>query len=156
MDKSISENLIILLAEDDQGHAALVKKNLWRLCVDAKILHFSNGERLLEYLDGQPHEGEVFEAGRYVVLLDIKMPGMDGIETLHAIKSMPSMAPVPVIMLTTTSNPAEINHCYEEGCDFYIVKPSDYGEFMEAIAYLGSFLSLPTLQIPQVSPSMDA
>lgn len=151
MQKDISENLVILLVEDDKGHAALLQKNLWRLCVNAKIIHFVTGEELLDYLRGQSYAGEVFESGHYIILLDIKMPGIDGIQTLQQIRAIPETRCTPVIMLTTTSNQSEINQCYQNGCDFYIVKPSDYNDFMEAIEYLGAFLSLPSLQIPYVT-----
>lgn len=146
----VSEKFIILLAEDDKGHAALVKRNLWRLCIDARIVHFSDGEQLLAFFDGRAHNNEQFGNGKYVVLLDIRMPGIDGIETLRRMKASSRLRNIPVIMLTTTSNPAEITRCNEYGCAFYIVKPSDYHEFMDAIENLGAFLSLPNLVIPTI------
>ncbi|MHC4551910.1 MAG: response regulator [Planctomycetota bacterium] len=151
MEREISENLVILLVEDDKGHAALVQKNLWRLCVDAKIVHFDTGEKLLDYLRGQPHDGEMFESGRYIVLLDIKMPGIDGIETLRRVKEEPVTNTIPIIMLTTSANPSEISRSYDLGCHFYIVKPSDYNDFMQVIEHLGAFLSLQSLHIPQIT-----
>ncbi len=152
MSNAIDENLTILLVEDDKGHAALLKRNLWRTCVDARIVHFSNGQELLAYLEGKSGVTEPFTTGHYIVLLDIKMPGMDGTEVLKILKKQPELSEIPVIMLTTTDNPAEIELCYKEGCSFYIVKPSDYVKFMQAIEYLGAFLSLPTLLIPEISP----
>ena len=150
MNKEITANLNILLAEDDKGHAALLTRNLWRTCVDANILHFSNGNELLSYLEGNSIQNEIFRPGRYILLLDIKMPGIDGIEVLKIIKSREDIAPIPVIMITTTNNPKEIDSCYREGCSFYIVKPSDYIQFMDAIQNLGDFLSLPSLLVPTV------
>lgn len=154
MPKTVAENLTILLAEDDKGHAALVKRNLWRTCIDAQIIHFSNGQQLFAYLNGETASPEPFLPGRYILLLDIKMPGMDGTEVLKILKQHPELRKIPVIMLTTTNNPHEIELCYQEGCSFYIVKPSDYVRFMEAIEYLGDFLSLPTLLIPDIVPSV--
>lgn len=150
MMEEVTENLVILLAEDDKGHAALVKKNLWRICIEARIVHFSTGEELLAYLDGQAQKGEAFKEGRHVILLDIKMPGIDGIETLRLIKTSSNLKKIPVIMLTTTNDPSEIFRCYQHGCAFYIVKPSDYNKFMDSIEHLGAFLSLPSLVIPDV------
>ncbi len=152
MEKDVVEKFTILLAEDDKGHAALVKKNLWRSCIDARIEHFPDGEQLLAYLRNESKRPEGFEAGRHIILLDIKMPGIDGIETLEQIKAAENLRDIPVVMLTTTNNPAEINHCYELGCAFYIVKPSDYTQFMQAIEYLGDFMSLSGLVIPTVGP----
>lgn len=150
MSKTISENLTILLAEDDKGHAALLKRNLWRTCIDAQIIHFPDGQQLLTYLGGKSTQLEPFHPGRYIILLDIKMPGLSGTEVLSIVKKDPELRKIPVIMLTTTNNPHEIELCYQEGCSFYIVKPSDYVKFMEAIESLGAFLSLPTLLIPEI------
>ena len=152
--KVISSNLNILLAEDDRGHVALLKKNLWRTCVDAHIIHFPDGRELLAYLNGKSDIPETFKPGQYILLLDIKMPEINGIDVLRAIEKNPELSKIPVIMLTTTNNPHEIELCYEQGCSFYVVKPSDYIKFMEVIQYIGDFLSLPGLLIPVVeSPS---
>ena len=148
MNKENSYNLTILLAEDNKGHAALVKKNLWRICVDAQIIHFSDGQVLLDYLSGRSKYPEDFQAGKYIILLDIKMPVSNGIDSLLTIRKNPRLNKIPVIMLTTTDNPGEIDLCYELGCFSYIVKPSDYNKFMEALEYLGAFISLPNLIVP--------
>lgn len=142
----------ILIAEDDAGHFALVKKNLWRTCADAEIIRFRNGKELLDFFfnnQGQQH----LHSGRYLLLLDIKMPLIDGISALEKLRSNPELKKMPVFMLTTTNNPDEINHCYRAGCNFYIVKPSDYMQFMKAIEHLGAFLSMPGLNIPEIDPA---
>jgi CheY-like chemotaxis protein len=93
------------------------------------IEHFSNGRQGCEP-DG------------CLVLLDIKMPRVDGIEVLRQIKADPRTALIPVIMLTTTDDPREIQRCYELGCSVYITKPVDYQGFVEAIKRLGLFLQV--------------
>lgn len=153
MEQGAPEHLTILVAEDDRGHFALVKKNLWRTCVDAEILRFPDGQLLLDYLTGQYHGTDKFQKGIYVLLLDIKMPGLNGIEVLSMIRQIPELKKMPVIMLTTTNNPQEVERCYEIGCSFYIVKPSDYGSFMETIEHLGQFLSLSCILFPELDPS---
>ena len=155
MGKENCYNLTILLAEDDKGHAALIKKNLWRICIDAQIIHFSDGQELLDYLSGHSRSPEVFQAGSYIILLDIKMPVSNGINALLTIKKNSRLNKIPVIMLTTTDNPGEINLCYELGCFSYIVKPSDYNKFMEALEHLGAFMSLPNLVVP-IIPCPDS
>jgi CheY-like chemotaxis protein len=140
----------ILIAEDDAGHFALVRKNLWRTCADAEIVHFHNGKELLDYFFNNHSDHKTPKP--YLLLLDIKMPLMDGITALEKIKSNPELRKIPVFMLTTTDNPGEITHCYQIGCDFYIVKPSDYMKFMQAIENLGAFLSMPGLRIPEIDP----
>ena len=140
----------ILIAEDDAGHFALVKKNLWRTCADAEIVHFHNGKELLDYFfcNGTQH----CSPKSYLLLLDIKMPLVDRISVLEKFKNNPELKKIPVFMLTTTNNPGEINHCYQVGCNFYIVKPLDYMQFMQAIEHLGAFLSMSGLTIPEIDP----
>lgn len=143
----------ILIAEDDAGHFALVKKNLWRTCGEAEIVRFRNGKELLDYFFVRKAVSEEGGTERYLLLLDIKMPQMDGVSALERLKNNPELRKMPVFMLTTTDNPAEVNHCYQLGCNFYIVKPADYMQFMEAMEHLGAFLSMPGLYIPEINLS---
>lgn len=132
----------IILAEDDDGHASLVQRNLERAGLLNSFLRFRDGQELLDCLfsgkapDGQPISPEV------MVLLDINMPRIDGIEALRQIKSTPQTQKIPVIMLTTTDDPREIDRCYELGCSVYITKPVNYEDFIEAIRRLGLFLQI--------------
>ena len=77
-----------------------------------------------------------------LLLLDIKMPRVDGVEVLRQLKADPRTALIPVIMLTTTDDPREIQRRYELGCSVYITKPVDYQGFVEAIKRLGLFLQV--------------
>jgi CheY-like chemotaxis protein len=70
------------------------------------------------------------------------MPRIDGIEVLRQLKQDEKTAPIPVIMLTTTDDPREVQHCYELGCSVYVTKPVEYAEFVEAIQRLGLFLAI--------------
>jgi CheY-like chemotaxis protein len=76
------------------------------------------------------------------MLLDVNMAGLDGVEVLRQIKADPRKKKIPVIMLTTTDDPREINRCYELGCSVYVTKPVDPGAFIEAIKRLGMFISI--------------
>ena len=84
-----------------------------------------------------------------LLLLDIKMPRVDGVEVLRQLKSDPQTALVPIIILTTTDDPREIQRCYELGCSVYITKPVDYQAFVEAINRLGLFLQV--VRIPDTN-----
>ena len=140
----------ILIAEDDAGHFALVKKNLWRTYAEAEIVHFQNGKDLLDYFFSEEGLAKSGHSKRYLLLLDIKMPLVDGVSVLKKLKSHPELKKIPVFMLTTTDNPGEIINCYRIGCNFYIVKPTDYMQFMQAMEHLGSFLTTPGLTIPEI------
>jgi CheY-like chemotaxis protein len=138
-----TEPLLIVLAEDDDGHASLVQRNLERAGLANGLTRLKDGQEALDYVRG---EGDF--AGRntnqqpVLLLLDIKMPRVDGVEVLRQIKSDPKTALIPVIMLTTTDDPREIQRCYELGCSVYITKPVDYQGFVEAIRRLGLFLQV--------------
>ena len=137
-----SESLVILLAEDDEGHASLVQRNLRRAGIVNDIVHVKDGQEALDYIHcAGAHAGRV-SAGRLLLLLDIKMPRVDGVEVLRQLKADDRTAMIPVIMLTTTDDPQEIQRCYELGCSIYITKPVASDEFVEDIRRLGMFLSI--------------
>jgi len=140
----------IIIAEDNEGHVLLVKKNLRRAGIKNEILHFGNGQDLLDFLFQQ---GENQNGKQYLLLLDIRMPKVDGIEALRQIKQDKRFQKMPVIMLTTTDNPQEIDKCYELGCNVYITKPVDYEKFMDAINRLGLFIMV--IEVPKL-PEMKS
>ncbi len=141
---------VILIAEDDTGHFELVKRNLWRSCVENQILHFKDGQAILDFLFKTGDGIKRKEDCRYLLLLDIRMPKVDGREVLRRIKDDEELKKIPVIMLTTTDEAAEIDRCYELGCSFYLAKPADYNKFMQAVENLGAFLSLNGVMVPGI------
>ncbi|MFH1616018.1 MAG: response regulator [Planctomycetota bacterium] len=147
----MEQEFVVLIAEDDAGHFALVKKNLWRSCVTKDILHFKDGQEILDFLFMRGDRQKRQAGGRYVLLLDIRMPKVDGREVLRQLKEDDRLCKIPVIMLTTTEDEGEIQRCYEIGCSFYIVKPVDYNKFMEAMDRLGRFLSLEGIKVAQIN-----
>ncbi len=142
----LDESLIILLAEDDEGHAALVRRNLKRSGIANTIVHVMDGREALDYIRCEGAYTERPQHTPLLLLLDINMPGLDGIETLRQIKADEETKRVPVIMLTTTDEPREIARCYDLGCNVYITKPVEYDRFVEAIRQLGLFLQV--VQMP--------
>ena len=137
-----TNSVTIILAEDDDGHAQLVQRNLERAGLLNGFLRVRDGQELLDCLQsrGSSHEQTLGDA--LVVLLDINMPRIDGIEALRQIKANPETHRTPVIMLTTTDDPREIDRCYELGCNVYITKPVEYDGFIDAIRRLGLFLQI--------------
>ncbi len=145
------ESVNIVLVEDDDGHATLVEKNLRRAGIANNFTRLPDGQEAVDYL---------FAAGKFadrpslegtVVLLDLRMPRMGGIEVLERVKADPKTAKVPIIVLTTTDDPREIERCYELGCNIYITKPVEYEGFIEAIRRLGFFLQVVKLPPTQGS-----
>lgn len=142
---------VILIAEDDEGHAILIRQNLTMAGLNNPIEHFRNGQAILDFLF-KTGTGPVREADQnYLVLLDIRMPKVDGVEVLRRIKADPDLRRLPVIMLTTTDDAREVARCHELGCSVYLQKPVDYEKFAEAMRRLGLFIML--MQVPSVSRS---
>jgi CheY-like chemotaxis protein len=134
--------LVILLAEDDEGHAYLVRQNLEEAGIANQLVHVKDGQEALDYIRCEgAYRGRV-PNGPLLLLLDINMPRVDGVEALRRIKADPATSELPVIMLTTTDDPREVKRCYELGCASYVIKPVEYDRFVEAVRRLGLFLAI--------------
>lgn len=134
------QKITILLAEDDPGHARLIEKNLRRANIKNEIHFATNGQEALNYLFCEGEYADNHHPSSLVVLLDLNMPVLDGYQVLARMKTDERTKHIPVIILTTTDDPHEVNRCYELGCNIYITKPVDYEQFAEAIRKLGLFL----------------
>ena len=119
----MSENASILVVEDDAGHFALIRKNLWRTCVGKEIFHYQNGEELLHFLSSRENDSGISSENDYLLLLDIRLPGIDGIEVLRRIRNNTELHKMPVIMLTTSQDRDLARQCYDLGCAAHVVKP---------------------------------
>jgi CheY-like chemotaxis protein len=137
-----TEPILIVLVEDDDGHAELVERNLRRAGIANGVQRLRDGQEALDFVQGRPASSDPRSCQPMLLLLDIKMPRVDGVEVLRQLKAEPRTAIVPVIVLTTTDDPREIQRCYELGCSVYITKPVDYQAFVEAINRLGLFLQV--------------
>ncbi|MBI9043864.1 MAG: response regulator [Anaerolineaceae bacterium] len=140
--------LTILIAEDDDGHAELIQEGLRHSGVHNPIIRFSDGEEVSNFFSGKgefsPEDNvDAYQPSKaYLLLLDIKMPRMDGVEVLRIMKSDPKLKEIPVIMLTTTDDPREIKHCYALGCNLYITKPVEFQKFSNILKRLGLFIQI--------------
>jgi CheY-like chemotaxis protein len=141
------EPLTILLAEDDDGHARLIERNLKRAGFVNRVVRARDGQEALAAVRraSGPEPGV-----RFLLLLDINMPRVDGVEVLRQLKADPQTAQIPVIMLTTTDDPREVERCYALGCSVYITKPVRYEDFVEALSRLGMFLEI--VKLPPAPP----
>ena len=136
-----AQTLTILIAEDDDGHADLIQEHLLEAGVNNPMLRFRNGQEVMAYL--VPAEGKPgLDRRPYLLLLDINMPKMDGMEVLRRLKNDASTRNIPIIMLTTTDDPREVATCYRLGCNFYIAKPMGFEAFSETLHRLGLFLQV--------------
>jgi CheY-like chemotaxis protein len=141
----------ILMIEDDVGHARLIEKNIRRAGVANEIIPFENGTAALEFLFASGGErGKAF-GNAFLVLLDLNLPDMSGVEILRKVKESEQYHAIPVVVLTTTDDKTEIQRCYDLGCNVYITKPVNYESFANAIRQLGLFFSV--IQVPEAPAS---
>jgi two-component system, response regulator len=129
----------ILLADDSENDVELAKRALQRQNLANKIVTVRDGAEALDFL---------FRRGSYsarenrlplFVLLDIKMPKVDGFEVLKKIKSDPELHSVPVVMLTSSRQGPDIEECYRLNANAFVVKPVDFDQFVEAVKTIGKF-----------------
>jgi len=133
---------VILIVDDDEGHAFLVRDSLVEAGLNNRIDHFWDGQAVLDFLFRRG-DGPHMEKGQaYLLLLDIRMPKVDGVEVLRRLKADKELHKLPVIMLTTTEDPREVSRCHDLGCNVYLQKPVNYGKFAEAMRRLGMFITL--------------
>ncbi|MBP1846205.1 CheY-like chemotaxis protein [Rhizobium petrolearium] len=144
--KAAGREVTIVMVEDDEGHARLIEKNVRRAGVNNEIVPFTNGNSALDYILGTDRSGAVSHERYLLILLDLNLPDMSGVDILEKVKSNPHTKRLPVVILTTTDDEREIQRCYDLGANVYITKPVDYENFAHAIRQLGLFFAV--MQIP--------
>jgi len=131
----------LLLVEDNPYDAEMAIRQLKKNNMANSLFHVKDGEEALEF---------IFATGRYageesdikhpkIILLDIQMPKVSGIEVLHKIKNDPRTHSIPVVILTSSKEDPDIQKCYALGANSYIVKPVNFESFAEAIKNLGFY-----------------
>ncbi len=145
----------ILVAEDDEGHYLLIKKNLYRMGFRSKITRFVDGQEILDFLFMRgEYQDRPFDKN-FLILLDIRMPKVDGVEVLRQVKADSQLCNIPVIMLTTTDSQEEIARCRSIGCSDYIVKPMDHADFVQAIHKVGLSLLFSVVELSNMANNSD-
>jgi CheY-like chemotaxis protein len=138
------KDLTVLLAEDDDQQALLITQALNQNAGVSEVIRFQNGQDILTYIFMLADDNRYGE--KYVLLLDIQMPGINGIEVLKAVKKHVALKILPVIMFSSDDDPRVMNLCYQYGCNAFITKPLDYDEY-NRLSML-DFISV--MQVPAV------
>jgi len=141
------KTVTIVTIEDDEGHARLIERNIRRAGVNNEIVAFTDGTSALAYLLGEDGGGDVSNGRALLILLDLNLPDMTGIDILAKVKANRHTKLSPVVVLTTTDDQREIQRCYDLGANVYITKPVNYEGFANAIRQLGLFFSVK--QVPE-------
>ena len=136
---STERSIDILLIDDDDGHALLVQESLQDAGLRNGFARARDGAEGWQWLSDAA-AGTRRRPG--LVLLDVAMPGLDGFEVLERIKSSEQLKNIPVIMLTSTDAPREIERCYRLGANAYVVKPVDFDSLHQKVRTLGLFLQI--------------
>jgi CheY-like chemotaxis protein len=140
MDPKSEGPMIILLVEDNPAHAELVKRSLEGHPVSNRIIHISDGESALAYLFRRGEFADPEKSPRpHVVLLDLRLPRVDGLEILKEIRTSPEMEKLPVVILTTSEAEMDAARAYEYHANSFLVKPLDFDKFAKLMDDLGFY-----------------
>ncbi|MEN6348777.1 MAG: response regulator [Syntrophomonas sp.] len=136
----IGEVLIILLVEDNEDHAELVKRNFKAQRIANKIIHVSDGEEALNYLfrRGIYSQDEMYPLPN-LILLDLRLPKIDGLTVLKEIKSSEQLRVIPTVILTSSDSEKDIKTAYRNHVNSFLVKPIDFGKFSNLMEELGMY-----------------
>ena len=136
----IGEPFLLLLVEDDPAHAEIVRRNLEDFRVANRVVRVSDGEEALDYLFGRGRYGD---REQYplpgLVLLDLRLPKIDGLEVLRIAKGDPAIAWIPIVVLTTSAAESDIARAYEYQANSYLVKPVDLPSFTSLMSTFGYY-----------------
>lgn len=135
-----NEEIEILLVEDSKEDAALAIRALKKKNLGNKLVHLKDGVEALDFIYGTgAYEGQRTSFLPKVILLDLKMPRLDGMEVLKRIKSDPQTKAIPVVILTSSAEDPDIKTAYELGANSYIVKPVEFDNFSQVVIDLGMY-----------------
>lgn len=138
----------ILLAEDDLRDVELTLEALNQHNIANSVDVVNDGAAALDYLYNRGNYAGRKNGNPAVVLLDLKMPRLNGVDVLRTIKSDPALKTIPIVVLTSSREETDLKQCYELGVNAYVVKPVEFGDFMDAVKTLGSFWAILN-EVPQ-------
>ncbi|MBU0764356.1 MAG: response regulator [Bacteroidetes bacterium] len=121
---------ILLHGEDDDGHALLLRINLKEVGVNNEIIRLKDGEEVIDYIT---KNSLVEKKKKFMLLMDINMPRLNGKEVLKKLKKHPRHRNIPVIIISTCNDPDIIDECYHCGCEKYFTKPVNYEHLKRTI-----------------------
>jgi CheY-like chemotaxis protein len=130
----------VLLVEDNPSDAELTMRALKKRNLANKLFHAKDGAEALDFVFAQgPFGHRRVENGPKVVLLDLKLPKVDGLEVLRRIKSDERTRKIPVVVMTSSREDSDLATCYENGVNGYVVKPVEFEDFSRAVSELGFY-----------------
>ncbi len=131
--------VVILLVEDDAAHAEIVRRSLTEFNVANRLIHLEDGQAGLDYLSATSVEPSHDHPRPDLVLLDLRLPKIDGLELLHRIKTDEALKRIPTVVLTTSSAETDRVRAYEAGAGSFLVKPIDFLKFQKMMEAFGFY-----------------
>lgn len=132
--------LTVLYVEDDPAHAEIALRNLKKNKIDNSIVHVGDGQQAMDYLLHQGRFALPESSPRpHLILLDLRLPKVDGLEVLQMIKREQELQSIPIVILTTSGNDADIAKAYQLGANSYLVKPIDFDKFTTLLETFGYY-----------------
>ncbi|MGN6438959.1 MAG: response regulator [Agriterribacter sp.] len=136
----MSESYDLILAEDNPSDAELIMRVLRKTGVAENILHVDDGAQLLDYVFATGiYEGRNAAECPKLIIMDLKMPRVDGLEALRQIREQQQTKSIPVVLLTSSQEPDDVRSAYTLGVNSYVVKPMDFDNFMKIISSIGMY-----------------
>ena len=134
------EPIVILLVEDDPAHAEIVRRNFAGGRIANHLEHVADGQAALDYLYRRNGFSDPAVSPRPgIILLDLRLPKVDGLEVLKTIKADPNLRRIPVVVLTTSAAEADVAKAYDSHANSYLVKPVEFDHFAELMDTLGYY-----------------
>ena len=134
------ETIAILLVEDDPAHAEIVRRNFGESRLANRLIHLSDGQAALDYLYRRADYHDPARSPRpALILLDLRLPRVDGLEVLKTIKTDPGLRRIPVVILTTSAAETDRVRAYDSHANSYLVKPIDVPRFVALLEALGCY-----------------
>lgn len=134
------EPVVILLVEDDEAHAKLMLRSFEEQRIANRIVHVPDGETAIDYLFRRGDYAERQSSPRpHLILLDIRLPGIDGLDVLREVKASRELSPIPVVIITSSQAERDMTVAYEEHVNSYLLKPLDFEKFQQLMNDLGFY-----------------
>lgn len=134
------ESMVVLLVEDEPAHAEIVRRNFVDFCPANRLMHVADGQAALDYLFRRAQYRDPERSPRpALVLLDLRLPKVDGLEVLKTIKTDPELCGIPVVILTTSAAETDVVKAYDSHANSYLVKPVDFPQFVALMETIGRY-----------------
>ena len=136
----MSEPIVVLLVEDDEAHAEIVRRNLLANRLTNPLIHVSDGEAALDYLYRRNRFSNPTTSPRPgLVVLDLRLPKVDGLDVLKEVKTDEALRAIPVVILTTSEAERDMAMAYEYHANSYVTKPMNFVDFSKLLKNLGFY-----------------